>query len=66
MNNIPKKHPYTSALRDHSNYTFEQAGYNTAGRGTYYTNNLLFRFSIPEKQRVQKQAWPNSRINAST
>jgi hypothetical protein len=28
-------------------------------------NNLpwLFCFSIPEKQRVQKQAWHNSRIN---
>jgi hypothetical protein len=31
MNNIS---PYTSALRGHSNFTFEQAGYNyTAGRG---------------------------------
>jgi hypothetical protein len=31
------------------------------------SNNLprLFCFSIPEKQRVQKQAWHNSRINAS-
>jgi hypothetical protein len=25
----------------------------------------LFCFSIPEKQSVQKQAWHNSRINAS-
>jgi hypothetical protein len=24
-----------------------------------------FVFSIPEKQRIQKQAWHNSRINAS-
>jgi hypothetical protein len=33
MNNIPKKRARTLALcGDHSNYTFEQAGYNTAGR----------------------------------
>jgi hypothetical protein len=29
MNNIPKKRPYTSAD------TFEQAGFNTAGRDIY-------------------------------
>jgi hypothetical protein len=29
------------------------------------TTCLDYFFSIPEKQRVQKQAWHNSRINAS-
>jgi hypothetical protein len=34
-------------------------------QGTYQQLALIITFSTPEKQRVQKQAWHNSRINAS-
>jgi hypothetical protein len=34
-------------------------------QGTNQQLALIILFSIPEKQRVQKQAWHNSRINAS-
>jgi hypothetical protein len=32
MNNIPKSARTLALGGDHSNYTFQQAGYNTAGR----------------------------------
>jgi hypothetical protein len=34
-------------------------------QGTYQQLALIILFSIPEKQRVQKQVWHNSRINAN-
>jgi hypothetical protein len=49
MNNIPKNARTLALCGDHSNYTFEQADYNTAGRD----KNYLFS-SIWGKE--QKQA----------
>jgi hypothetical protein len=37
-NNIPKKRPYTSALRGSLKLHFEQAAYNTADRGIFFIN----------------------------
>jgi hypothetical protein len=50
MNIVSPKSARTLALSgDHSNYTFEQAGYNTAGRALEkcaITDNAIFQCSV--------------------
>jgi hypothetical protein len=43
MNNIPKSARTLALCGDHSNYTFEQAGYYTAGRVEY----VCFQQRVP-------------------